>query len=177
MVDFGQVRQGLVVFSADGKRLGKVVSVASSSFQVEKGVLFPRDFLVMESQVSEVSGETVVLSTTAAQLREGGGYGDYGYADRKHAGDARVGPEAGVGAGLAAASPHQDAVRLAQSQADAGRTDAGIAGDGGRRDEVLGGLRREDAEPSNAPAYAAQGAQTGEQRSLGAPPDDAPDRR
>lgn len=108
MVDMEDLKERMVVYSSDGRRLGRITSRSSSMFQVESGIFNRRDFLVHLSDVERVAGRAVLLWRTKRELRGGGGYKDYGYADRGHAGDPRPQPISGIGAGLAPAAPPAD---------------------------------------------------------------------
>ncbi|MCI0571481.1 MAG: hypothetical protein L0Y66_12065 [Myxococcaceae bacterium] len=95
---------GMTVYSADGHRLGRVLAVAYSQFQVEKGLVFHRDFLVNFGDVADVRGRQVLLRQKKDDIPGvEGGFADKGYSDRGLAGDRGTVPLAGVGAGLA---PH-----------------------------------------------------------------------
>lgn len=64
-----QIREGMVVYTADGEKLGKVVATRrSDAFVVEKGFLLPRDFEVRREQVAEVRDGEVHLSVTRDQI-------------------------------------------------------------------------------------------------------------
>lgn len=138
MVEIEDLKVGLVVYGKDGRRVGKITALGASMFQVQTGFFNRRRFLLHLSDVDAVAGRTALLRVTRKQAHERPGYGDYGYADRGMAGDPRESPDAGIGAGLASAYTPNPAVQLAREQTEQDRTDAGIAGDGGHRDSVLG---------------------------------------
>jgi hypothetical protein len=54
MFERSRVKEGMVVRSRDGEKLGRVFSVEEESFRIEKGLFFPRDYVV---RLSEVAGE------------------------------------------------------------------------------------------------------------------------
>jgi uncharacterized protein (TIGR02271 family) len=66
------VQQGMVVRSSDGEKLGKVVQCSESFFLVEKGFFFPKDYVARYDQVTDIRDGEVLLSATAASLREAG---------------------------------------------------------------------------------------------------------
>ncbi|MCY1019509.1 YsnF/AvaK domain-containing protein [Pyxidicoccus sp. MSG2] len=56
------VREGMVVRSIDGERLGKVFAVGDGEFHIEKGLFFPKDYLVRYSEISDIRAEEIVLN-------------------------------------------------------------------------------------------------------------------
>jgi uncharacterized protein (TIGR02271 family) len=68
-----RVSEGMVVKSADGERLGKVVACQPTGFVLEKGFLFPKDTLVPYERISAVSNGELVLSLAKAELGEAAG--------------------------------------------------------------------------------------------------------
>src|SRR5690242_14682669 len=55
------VTTGMTVYSQDGAKLGKVVSVDEAGLFVEKGLLFPREFGFSWEDVADVQGDGVHL--------------------------------------------------------------------------------------------------------------------
>ncbi len=68
----GRVSEGMLVKSADGEKLGKVVACQPSGFVVEKGFLFPRDILVPSERISGVYNGEVLISLARSELGETG---------------------------------------------------------------------------------------------------------
>jgi uncharacterized protein (TIGR02271 family) len=66
-----EVREGMAVLSAEGARLGRVVSRGQDTFVIEKGVLLPRDFIARYDDISEVRGDEVLLRRTRDELIPG----------------------------------------------------------------------------------------------------------
>jgi hypothetical protein len=62
------VREGMNVFSADGERLGRIMSVEGDSLLIEKGFFFRRDYACSVNNVREVRGDDVILSLNKIQL-------------------------------------------------------------------------------------------------------------
>jgi len=62
------VREGMVVHTADGERLGVVVRRGEDTFVIEKGLLLPRDFLARYDDIAEVNGDAVRLRRTRAEM-------------------------------------------------------------------------------------------------------------
>lgn len=56
-----EIREGMEVLTADGSRLGTVVSSGEDTFVIEKGLLLPRDFIARYEDIAEVRGGQVLL--------------------------------------------------------------------------------------------------------------------
>ncbi len=69
------VQQGMIVYSSDGEKLGKVLECRTDGFIIEKGLLFPKDYLAFYEDVAEVIGEEIRLAlpkdTFAQRAAEG----------------------------------------------------------------------------------------------------------
>lgn len=73
----GQIYEGMEVRSADGEKLGKIVSVGEGNFVVEKGFFFPKDYTLALADIVDVQNEMVILSRTREALgieHHGGGW-------------------------------------------------------------------------------------------------------
>lgn len=55
------IREGMVVRSADGDRLGKIIRLDDQGLQIEKGIFFPKDYLANFDQIDTVQGDNVYL--------------------------------------------------------------------------------------------------------------------
>lgn len=64
------VREGMTVYSADGRRLGKIVSREEDNLLIEKGLFFKRDYVAHYEDVDRVQGDDVYLRVDARQLEE-----------------------------------------------------------------------------------------------------------
>ncbi|WIG93310.1 YsnF/AvaK domain-containing protein [Myxococcus sp. SDU36] len=62
MYQRSDIKEGMVVRSIDGEKLGKVFAVGESEFHIEKGLFFPKDYLVRYSEVSRIDGSEIILS-------------------------------------------------------------------------------------------------------------------
>ena len=71
LTDRSLLREGMTVFSSDGEKLGKVVRCDETSFIVEKGFFFPKDYVARYEDVADVTGEDVRLVFTKDSFREG----------------------------------------------------------------------------------------------------------
>lgn len=66
------VQEGMTVRTADGEKLGKVVTCESDRFIIEKGFFFPKDYLARYDDVAEVRDDEVHLRLSGDQLRKPG---------------------------------------------------------------------------------------------------------
>ncbi|MFP2926951.1 YsnF/AvaK domain-containing protein [Pyxidicoccus sp. 3LG] len=62
MFQRSDVREGMVVRSIDGEKLGKVFAIGDGEFHIEKGLFFPKDYLVRYSEVSDIRGGEIILN-------------------------------------------------------------------------------------------------------------------
>jgi len=65
---FPHVEQGMVVYSREGEKLGKLVSADDYSLTIEKGFFFPKDFTFRYDDVEDVSGGEIIMNTHRAEL-------------------------------------------------------------------------------------------------------------
>jgi uncharacterized protein (TIGR02271 family) len=57
-----QLMEGMTVRSSDGEKLGRVFSLGDDSFHIEKGLFFPKDYLVRYADISDIrNGEVILL--------------------------------------------------------------------------------------------------------------------
>lgn len=72
MINDGRnLKEGMSVYSSDNHKVGKIVRLAGSGFEVEKGFFFPKDYAVSFGDVTRISGDEVYLSLTKDQLQQG----------------------------------------------------------------------------------------------------------
>ncbi|WP_171440578.1 YsnF/AvaK domain-containing protein [Myxococcus xanthus] len=103
MYQRSDVNEGMVVRSIDGEKLGKVFAVGDGEFHIEKGLFFPKDYLVRYSEISRIDGSEIILSHGKEMLSRLTGEDRTG-AVAGTGGGAGVGPGAvGLGADRAAA--------------------------------------------------------------------------
>jgi hypothetical protein len=76
VIDRNQVREGMLVRSSDGKKLGRVLACAEGKFIVEKGFFFATDYIARYDDVTEVSDDEIRLS----RPREGLAHHDHAVA-------------------------------------------------------------------------------------------------
>jgi uncharacterized protein (TIGR02271 family) len=78
LTDRSLIREGMTVFSSDGEKLGKVLSCEASTFTIEKGFFFPKDYVARYDDIADVTGDDIRLAMTKdnfIQLRDRGSYG------------------------------------------------------------------------------------------------------
>lgn len=75
MFDRSSIRQGMTVFSSDGEKLGEVIQCDVSTFIIEKGFFFKKDFVVRFDDVMLVAGDEIRLSRGRELLGEPIGHG------------------------------------------------------------------------------------------------------
>jgi uncharacterized protein (TIGR02271 family) len=73
MMDRSRIREGMAVYSSDGEKLGKVLTCDQSTFVIEKGFFFPKDYVARYDHVADVRGDDVHLSLTRDAFQESGG--------------------------------------------------------------------------------------------------------
>jgi uncharacterized protein (TIGR02271 family) len=64
------VVEGMVVHSTDGARIGKVIRCSAGSFEIEKGIFFPKDYLVSYSDITQVSGNDIYINLSKKDLKQ-----------------------------------------------------------------------------------------------------------
>jgi hypothetical protein len=64
------IRDGMAVFSADGKKLGKIIRHDNDTLVVEKGLFFKKDYVVGYDDIARAEGNTLWLRLDE-QLLEG----------------------------------------------------------------------------------------------------------
>ncbi|XXF77374.1 YsnF/AvaK domain-containing protein [Myxococcaceae bacterium GXIMD 01537] len=73
MFERSSIQEGMIVRSIDGEKLGKVFAIGEDSFQIERGLFFPKDFLVRYADVSDVRNGEIILSLGKDNLERLGG--------------------------------------------------------------------------------------------------------
>ena len=56
-----EIAEGMIVRSADGEKLGKVVACEAKTFQVEKGFFFPKEFTVKYEEITDMRAGEIIL--------------------------------------------------------------------------------------------------------------------
>jgi hypothetical protein len=63
------IREGMVVRSADGEKLGKVFAVGDDAFHIEKGLFFPKDYVARFTDVTDIRDGEIILAHGRDSLR------------------------------------------------------------------------------------------------------------
>jgi hypothetical protein len=69
MFERSEIRQGMLVRSRDGERIGRVVEIADSGILVEQGYFFARDYRLPWREVGGIQGKELFLVRDREQLR------------------------------------------------------------------------------------------------------------
>jgi hypothetical protein len=70
MFQRNQVMEGMTVRSIDGEKLGKVFALGDDAFHIEKGLFFPKDYLVRYADISDIrDGELILMHGRESLLR------------------------------------------------------------------------------------------------------------
>jgi uncharacterized protein (TIGR02271 family) len=78
MYQRSHIKEGMIVRSLDGEKLGKVFAIGEDSFQIEKGLFFPKDYLVRYAEVSDIRAGEIILTHGRESLQRLGGESTYG---------------------------------------------------------------------------------------------------
>ena len=87
------VKEGMVVRSIDGEKLGKVFAVGDGEFHIEKGLFFPKDYLVRYTEISDIRAGEIILNHGKEALSS------LSRDDNRYGTTAGMGSGAGVGPG------------------------------------------------------------------------------
>lgn len=97
MFQRSQVMEGMTVRSIDGEKLGRVFSLGDDAFHIEKGLFFPKDYLVRYADISDIrDGEIILMHGRESLLRLSG--------EDKYGTTAGLGTGATAGLGTGAAT-------------------------------------------------------------------------
>jgi hypothetical protein len=122
VIDRNQVREGMLVRSSDGKKLGRVLACGEGTFIVEKGFFFATDYIARYDDVKSISGEEIQLSRPQEELARG----EHAVSREGGLGESFT---VGIGTGLDA-SPREPWARVEEEEARRGtlRADEGETG-------------------------------------------------
>lgn len=67
------IRVGMSVQSADGEQLGTVVEVTDDALRIAKGLISPKEYRALLTEVQTVASDTVTLRQSAGELARAGG--------------------------------------------------------------------------------------------------------
>ena len=63
------IREGMIVRSADGEKLGKIVALGDTHFEIEKGFFILKDYTVAYSDIKDVQGDECFLRFGKEELK------------------------------------------------------------------------------------------------------------
>jgi uncharacterized protein (TIGR02271 family) len=66
------LREGMIVHSADGDRMGKIVSIRADGFIIEKGLFLPKATMFRYDDIAGIRGDDIYLAHQRAQLSDPG---------------------------------------------------------------------------------------------------------
>ncbi|MGZ6035646.1 MAG: hypothetical protein ACXWLG_09400 [Myxococcaceae bacterium] len=66
------IRVGMSVQSADGEQLGTVVEVTNDALRIAKGLISPKEYRALRTEVQTVASDTVTLRQSAGELARTG---------------------------------------------------------------------------------------------------------
>ncbi|ATB28965.1 hypothetical protein [Melittangium boletus] len=65
-----EIKEGMIVRSVDGHKLGRVYAVGGTEFHIEKGLFFPKDYSVRYSEVSTIRDGEIFLAHGRDSLKK-----------------------------------------------------------------------------------------------------------
>jgi uncharacterized protein (TIGR02271 family) len=74
-VEGEQIREGMTAWSADDEKLGKVIQCGETSFVIEKGLFFPKDYTFAYDEILDTRDDGVRLRISKAELGKRGHQG------------------------------------------------------------------------------------------------------
>jgi uncharacterized protein (TIGR02271 family) len=96
MFQRSQLKEGMTVRSFDGEKLGKVYSLGDDAFHIEKGLFFPKDYLVRYADISDIRDGEIILLHGRESLRNLSGADQYGTATTGYGTTAGLGTDTGL---------------------------------------------------------------------------------
>ncbi|MBM7113273.1 hypothetical protein [Archangium primigenium] len=70
MTQRDEIKEGMIVRSVDGHKLGKVYAIGEAEFYIEKGLFFPKDYSVRYSEISNIRDGEIVLTHGRDSLKK-----------------------------------------------------------------------------------------------------------
>ncbi|MFL5813224.1 MAG: DUF2382 domain-containing protein [Bdellovibrionia bacterium] len=67
---FQGMSEGTPVYTQDNERLGKITSLDDDSFTVEKGIFFPKDFVIRYDDIQDIQDKGIYLNLTKDELND-----------------------------------------------------------------------------------------------------------
>jgi uncharacterized protein (TIGR02271 family) len=125
MYDRQSIREGMTVHSSDGHKLGKVFAIGDAQFQIEKGLFFPKDYLVRYGDVADIRGDDLILRISKEELKRGADYeGTERYAGAEERPSST--PISGIGTGVAPTTGRHDDIGLRERHAARSEKDIAV---------------------------------------------------
>ncbi|HZJ55484.1 MAG TPA: hypothetical protein VFD38_15195 [Myxococcaceae bacterium] len=87
MEELRTIRVGMSVQSADGEQLGTVVEVTDDAFRIAKGLILPKEYRALRTDVQTIAADTVTLRQSAGELVRAGRELEGAEVPAGHAGD------------------------------------------------------------------------------------------
>ena len=79
MIDRNNIRIGTSVRASDGESLGEVIELHDSCFVIEKGLIFPKDYIIDYDGVDRFDGDKIVVNYTLDEIKHGFAHSDSSY--------------------------------------------------------------------------------------------------
>jgi hypothetical protein len=70
-MDAEAIRDNMTVYSADGEKLGKVISRRGDTLLIEKGLFFRKDYLARLDEVERIEDDQIWLRRTKEEIEAG----------------------------------------------------------------------------------------------------------
>jgi hypothetical protein len=70
-MDAEAMRDGMTVYSADGEKLGKVITNNGDTLLIEKGLFFRKDYLARVDDVERIEDDQIWLRRTKEEIEAG----------------------------------------------------------------------------------------------------------
>ncbi|WP_257449265.1 YsnF/AvaK domain-containing protein [Archangium lipolyticum] len=137
MFQRSQLKEGMTVRSFDGEKLGRVFALSDDAFHIEKGLFFPKDYLVRYADVSDIRDGEIILLHGRESLRRLSG-------DEKYSTASGLGTDTTAGMSTGAASGLGLGATDTGLRADASTTRTERSWEGRDTDEVAIPVHKEE---------------------------------
>ena len=97
MFQRSQLKEGMTVRSFDGEKLGRVFALGDDTFHIEKGLFFPKDYLVRYAEISDIRDGEIILLHGRESLLNLSGADKYGTTTTGYGTTAGLGTSTGLG--------------------------------------------------------------------------------
>ena len=134
MEELRTIRVGMSVQTSDGEQLGTVVEVTDDGFRIGKGLISPKEYRAMRSEVQTVAADTVTLRQSSGELARAGRELTGEDVPAGHAGDVLRAATSTHDLAEEEDARRREAVRIRPSDATEPLIAETAPGSGGRRD-------------------------------------------